>query len=82
MLKLRRRFHPKRRLRSTSSSTAGSVSDLEDRVIMTCEDVPDESSFGSSWGPRDGSSQGSQRTALEAALIHLSSGDQQDVHDV
>lgn len=39
-----------RRLNSASSSTAGSVSDLEDRVVMLCEDIPTESSFDSGRG--------------------------------
>ena len=50
MLKLKRRFSSKRRLNSASSSTAGSVSDLEDRVVMLCEDIPNENSFDSGRG--------------------------------
>ncbi|KAA8586221.1 hypothetical protein FQN60_007790, partial [Etheostoma spectabile] len=50
MLSLKRKFRSKRRLNSASSSTAGSVSDLEDRVVMLCEDIPTENSFDSGRG--------------------------------
>lgn len=50
MMKLKRKFHSKRRLNSASSSTVGSVSDLEGRVVMLCEDVPTENSFDSGRG--------------------------------
>lgn len=78
MLNLKKRFNSrKRRLNSASSSTVGSVSDLEDRVVMLCEDVP--SAFDPGRGlrsPGTRSSQGSrsdgQEFATEPHLIHLS----------
>lgn len=79
MFKLKRRFSSKRRLDSASSSTAGSVSDLDDRVIMLCEDVPVENSFDSGRGsqsPGARSSRASQSEEHEEAadpqMIHLS----------
>lgn len=78
MLKLKRKFHSrKRRLNSASSSTAGSVSDLEDRVVMLCEDVPTESSFDSgSQSPGASFDRGSQseehESGSEPHIIHLS----------
>ena len=79
MLKLKRRFHSKRRLNSASSSTAGSVSDLEDRVVMLCEDIPAESSFDSGRGshsPGARSSRGSHSEEHEGGqephVFHLS----------
>ena len=71
MHKLRRKFNSRRRLNSASSSTAGSVSDLDDRVIMMCEDVPNErSSLDSGRGSRSlraRSSRGSQGEELDWA---------------
>ena len=62
ILSLKRKFRSKSRLNSASSSAAGSVSDLEDRVVMLCEDIPPESSVDSLRGsqtlgvyPRHGS---------------------------
>lgn len=79
MYKLKRRFSSKRRLDSTSSSTAGSVSDLEDRVIMLCEDVPNEDSFDSglssrSLGARSGRGSQSEEpeSGSEPRLVRLS----------
>lgn len=79
MLNIKRKFHSKRRLNSASSSTAGSVSDLEDRVIMLCEDVPAESSFDSGRGsqsPGARLSRGSQNeeheSGMDPHLIRLS----------
>lgn len=79
MLKLKRRFSSKRRLNSTSSSTAGSVSDAEDRVVMMCEDIPAENSFDSGRGsqsPGARSSRGSQseehESGAESHIIHKS----------
>lgn len=78
MLNLKRKFHSsKRHLRSASSSTVGSVSDLEDRVVMLCEDVPTENSFDSGRGstsPGGRSSRGSQSEehGLDPPIIHLS----------
>lgn len=79
MLKLKRKFSSKRRLNSTSSSTAGSVSDAEDRVVMLCEDIPAESSFDSGRGsqsPGARSSRGSQseehESGTEPHIFHLS----------
>ncbi|KAK1880259.1 Plectin, partial [Dissostichus eleginoides] len=62
---------------SASSSTAGSVSDLEDRVVMLCEDIPNENSFDSgrgSTGPGARSSRGSQSEEhdSEPHMVHLS----------
>jgi len=79
MHKLKRKFSSKRRLNSASSSTAGSVSDLDDRVIMMCEDVPNESSFDSGLSSHSlgaCSSLGSQSeehdSGSEPRFIHLS----------
>ncbi|XP_044190802.1 plectin a isoform X16 [Thunnus albacares] len=79
MLKLKRKFHSKRRLNSASSSTAGSVSDLEDRVVMLCEDIPAENSFDlgrGSLSPGAHSSRGSQSDEQESGsephIFHLS----------
>lgn len=81
MLKLRRKFHSKRRLHSASSSTAGSASDLDDRVVMLCEDVPaNGSSFDSGRGsqsPGQRSSRGSRGEERECGpeaprVVHLS----------
>lgn len=79
MLNLRRKFHTKRRLNSASSSTAGSVSDLEDKVVMLCEDVPAEDSFDSSQDsqspgarPSRGSHSQEHESGSEPHIIHLS----------
>lgn len=80
MLNLKRRFHSrKKRLNSASSSTAGSLSDLEDRVVMLCEDVPAENSSDSGRGSRSPgvrSSRGSQSEGHESGsephIVHLS----------
>ena len=41
MKKLKRKFHSQRRLNSASSSVAGgSISDLHDRVVMQCDEIP------------------------------------------
>ncbi|KAL2079914.1 hypothetical protein ACEWY4_023707 [Coilia grayii] len=48
---LKRKLHRKKQRHSSSTSsstTHGSVSDLEDRVVMLCEDLPNESSYESS----------------------------------
>lgn len=69
MYKLRKKFSSKRRLNSASSSTAGSVSDLEDRVIMMCEDGPNQSRPDWDWS----SSRGSRsESGSEPPVIHLS----------
>lgn len=48
MWSLKKKFHRKKRHGSSASSSAhGSVSDLEDRVVMLCEDLPNESSYDS-----------------------------------
>lgn len=79
MLSLKRKFRSKRRLTSVSSSTAGSVSDLEDRVVMLCEDIPTENSFDSGRGsssPGARFSRDSQSEDHESGsaphIIHLS----------
>lgn len=79
MLNLKRKFHSNRRLNSASSSTAGSVSDLEDRVVMLCEDIPAENSFDSGRGsqsPGPCSSRGSHseehQSRSEPHTLHLS----------
>lgn len=79
MMSLKRKFRPKRRLNSASSSTAGSVSDLEDRVVMLCEDIPTENSFDSGQGsqsPGARSSRGSHseehESGSEPPIIHMS----------
>lgn len=78
MLSLKRKMS-KRRLNSASSSTAGSVSDLEDRVVMLCDDIPAERSFDSGRGStstRARSSRGSQSEEHEGGsppqMVHLS----------
>lgn len=80
MLNLNKKFHSrKRRLNSASSSTAGSVSDLEDRVVMLCEDIPVENSFDSGRGSnsigarssRDSQSE-EHESGSEPHIIHLS----------
>lgn len=45
MLSLKKKLGRKKRHTSSSSSTHASVSDLDDRVIMFCEDVPSEYSY-------------------------------------
>lgn len=83
MFKLKRRNSSKRRLNSASSSTAGSVSDLDDRVIMLCEDIPAENSFDSgrgsqspearsSSGSKSQDQNGSAQPGAEPQIIHLS----------
>lgn len=79
MLNLKRKFHSKRRLNSASSSTAGSVSDLEDRVVMLCEDIPTENSFDSDRGslsPGARSCRGSQSPGARS-----SRGSQSEEHE-
>ncbi|CAG5956560.1 unnamed protein product [Menidia menidia] len=71
MHKLRRKLHSRRRLGSSSSSAAGSVGDLEDRVIMTCEEIPVQGS--SDWGLSShslegGSSQASSRASSRTSI--------------
>lgn len=79
MLNLKRKFHSKKRLNSASSSTAGSVSDLEDKVVMLCEDIPTKNSFivdRGSQSTRARSSRGSQsdghESGSEPQIFHLS----------
>lgn len=79
MLNLKRKFHSKRRLNSASSSTVGSVSDLEDRVVMLCEDIPAENSFDSGRGSHSlgarssrGSHSEEHESGSEPHIIHLS----------
>lgn len=49
MWSLKKKFHRKKHHGSSASSSAhGSVSDLDDRVVMLCEDLPNESSYESS----------------------------------
>ncbi len=49
MLNMKRRLSFKKR-RTSSSSTKASASDVEDRVVMLCEDIPSESSLDSGRG--------------------------------
>lgn len=80
MLNLKRRFHSrKRRLNSASSSTVGSLSDLEDRVVMLCEDFPAQNSSDSGRGSRSpevrpgrGSQSEGHESGSEPHIIHLS----------
>lgn len=79
MYNLKRKFHSKRRLNSASSSTVGSVSDLDDRVIMLCDDIPHQSQYDSAQSLRSlraRSSRGSQseepESGSESQVIHLS----------
>lgn len=75
----------KRRLNSTSSSTQGSVSDLEDRVVMLCEDISAESStfdsnrglqnpgeFLSSRGSQIGEQEAGSGSGSDPRIVHLS----------
>lgn len=57
----------RKRRRSSSSSVHGSLGDLEDRVIMLCENMPSERSFDSfeSQSPEACSSVGSQSEEFE-----------------
>lgn len=62
MLNMKRRLSLKKR-HTNSSSTVASLNDVEDRVIMVCEDIPSESSQDSGRGSqssRDHSSGDSQ----------------------
>lgn len=69
MQSLKKRFKNRKRRGSLVGSMTGSVSDVEDRVVMFCEDIPSE---GSSWD----SGQGSQSPgALSSSESH--SGDQE-----
>ena len=79
MHSLKSRFRSKRRLHSASSSTAGSVSDLEDRVVMLCEDIPQENSFDSDRGSHQAcssrvrrSGSGAQDHSADPHTVHLS----------
>lgn len=79
MHSLKRKFRSKRRLNSASSSTLGSLSDLDERVIMFCEDVPTESSFDSGQSshslcarPSRGSQSEEQELGSERHVMHLS----------
>lgn len=75
MLTLKRKFHSKRHLNSASSSTVGSVSDLEDRVVMLCEDVPTENSFDSGRGsqsPEARSHSEDRPSGSQPRILHLS----------
>lgn len=49
LLNMKRRLSFKKR-RTGSSSTVASASDLEDRVVMFCEEIPSESSLDSGHG--------------------------------
>lgn len=63
LLNMKRRLSLKK-LRTNSSSTVASTNDVEDRVIMVCEDIPSESSQDSGWcwqSSRDRSSGESQK---------------------
>lgn len=69
MFSLKKKFRSKK-----SSSSHGSVSDLEDRVVMLCEDVPSEVSFDSGQGsisPGACSSGGSQSGDLEHGMEQI-----------
>ena len=66
---LKKRFKHRKRSGSLVGSVTGSISDVEDRVVMLCEDVPSE---GSSWD----SGRGSQSPGtLSSSESH--SGDQE-----
>ena len=78
MLNVKRKLSlKKRRLNSASSSTVGSVSDLEDRVVMLCEDVPNENSFDSG---RDSNSAGARSSRGSQCEEHESGSEQRYIH--
>lgn len=69
MLSLKRKLRTKKRRSSSSSSAHGSVSDLDNRVVMLCENVPSEGSFDSdSQSPEARSSCGSQSGEFELSM--------------
>lgn len=86
MHSLKKKFRSsKRRLNSTSSSTQGSVIDLEDRVVMLCEDVSAESStfdsnrglqnpgeFSSSRGSQIGEQEAGSGSGSDPRIVNLS----------
>lgn len=76
MLNLKRKFQSKRRRSSASSSTAGSVSDADGRVVMLCEDVPNENSsevFHNAGTRLRGSSLSEENESeSEPSIFHLS----------
>ncbi|GAA6092241.1 plectin a isoform X3 [Tachysurus ichikawai] len=66
MFSLKRKLRRTKRHSSSSSSTHGSVSDLDDRVVMLCESVLSEGSFDSeSLSPEARSNCGSQSGEFE-----------------
>lgn len=74
-LKKKKKFQSTRKSRSSLSSH-GSVSDMEDRVVMLCDDVPSEMSFDSgqeSISPGACSSRGSQSEDIDGMEQKLSS---------
>lgn len=69
MLSLKRKLRTRKRGSSSSSSAHGSVSDLDDRVVMLCENVPSEGSFDSeSLSPEARSSCGSPSGEFELSM--------------
>lgn len=79
MQSLKRKLRSKKRLNSASSSTLGSISDLDERVIMLCEEIPPESSSylgrsSHSLGARSsrGSQSGERDLGSEPRIMHLS----------
>lgn len=80
MLSLKKKYRSiKSSLNSPSSSTGGSLNDLENRVVMLCEEFPVEQSLDSGHGSQNHrvrSSQGSRSqggtSESEAPVIHLS----------
>lgn len=60
MLGVRRKSKPKKRSRGFIGGTSGSVSDVDRRVVMFCEDIP---SVGSSWDSGRGSHSSGARSS-------------------
>lgn len=77
MLSLKKKYRSiKSSLNSPSSSTGGSLNDLENRVVMLCEEFPVEQSLDSGQNHRARSSQGSRSqgstSESEPPVIHMS----------
>lgn len=69
MFSLKRKRRTRKRLSSSSSSTHGSVSELDNRVVMLCENMPSGGSFDSeSLSPEARSNFGSQIGEFELSM--------------
>lgn len=81
LLNMKRRLSFKKR-RTGSSSTMASVSDMEDRVVMLCEDIPSEDSGRGSQSPGARSS-GDSQTGYGpdwTSVSHLPERDLRQIH--